>query len=487
MEVCMQANSTRFPATGNGALTIYPMLINGKTQNATASLDITNPATGESFAKVARASSEHINAAVAAAKAAQPGWAARPLKERQAALSHLADYIHSNEADIARALVMEQGKPIAEAAAEVSYAQVFIRWYAGQGLAPQTVQDDEQYRIELQYRPLGVVAGITPWNFPFLIGLYKLAPAVLLGNTFVWKPAPTTPVTALMLAPALAKIFPAGVVNIVVDNNDLGALLTAHPDIAKISFTGSTATGRKVMAASATSLKRLTLELGGNDAGIVLPDADIAKTASRVAGSAFFNAGQVCIALKRLYVHRSIYDKMCDELAQEVSSFGLGNGLEPGTRVGPLQNRKQYDKARHYLDVGRADGRIIVGGEVIDGPGYFMRPTVVRDIADGSALVDDEQFAPILPVIAYDDVEDVVARANSSEYGLGGSIWSKDEDAALALASRIDSGTIWINHHTHFGPAIPFGGAKQSGLGTEFGREGLMEFAQKSVVSLSKQ
>jgi acyl-CoA reductase-like NAD-dependent aldehyde dehydrogenase len=468
-------------------MTIYPMLINGKAVDGADSLNIINPATGESFAKVARASSDQLNAAVAAAKAAQPGWAARPLRERQAALRRLADYIHANEASLARTLVMEQGKPIAEATAEVGYAQIFIRWYAEQELAPEIIQDDEQYRIELQYRPLGVVAGITPWNFPFLIGLYKLAPAVLLGNSFVWKPAPTTPVTALMLVGGLAEIFPPGVVNIVIDNNDLGAVLTAHPDVAKISFTGSTATGRKVMVASATSLKRLTLELGGNDAGIVLPDADIEKTASRVAGSAFFNAGQVCIALKRLYVHRSIYDPMCDALTREVSSFGVGNGLERNTRVGPLQNRKQYDKARRYLDVAKADGRILVGGETIDSPGYFMRPTLVRDIADGSALVDEEQFAPILPVIVYDDVDEVIAKANASEYGLGGSIWSKDEKAAFALASRIDSGTIWINHHTHFGPTIPFGGAKQSGLGTEFGREGLLEFAQKSVVSLFRQ
>jgi acyl-CoA reductase-like NAD-dependent aldehyde dehydrogenase len=468
-------------------MTTYPMLINGQMLVGSEALNIINPATGESFAKVARASAEHIDAAVAAAKAAQPAWAARPLADRQTALTRLADYIHANEAEIARILVLEQGKPLGEATAEVGYAQIFIRWYAAQQLAPDLIQDDEQYRIQLQYRPLGVVAGITPWNFPFLIGLYKLAPAVLLGNCFVWKPAPTTPLTALMLARALADIFPPGVVNIVVDNNDLGAVLTGHPDVAKISFTGSTATGRKVMAASATSLKRLTLELGGNDAGIVLPDADIDKTASRVAGSAFFNAGQVCIALKRLYVHRSIYDKMCSALAREVSGFGVGNGLQPGVRVGPLQNRRQYDKAQHYLEVGKTDGRIVVGGEALEGPGYFMRPTVVRDISDGSALVDEEQFAPILPVIAYDNVDDVVARANASEYGLGGSIWSKDENAAFELASRIDSGTIWINHHTHFGPTIPFGGAKQSGLGTEFGREGLMEFSQKSVVSLSKQ
>jgi aldehyde dehydrogenase (NAD+) len=316
--------------------------------------------------------------------------------------------------------------------------------------------------------------------------MYKLAPAVLLGNSFIWKPAPTTPMTALLLAPVLAKLFPPGVVNIVTDQNDLGRTLTSHKDIAKISFTGSTATGRKIMAAAASSLKRLTLELGGNDAGIVLPDADIGKTAKRVVGSAFFNAGQVCIALKRLYVHSSIYEEMCAALTQEVNAIAVGDGLEQGTSMGPLQNAQQYAKAEHYLDIAARDGRIIAGGEKMDGPGYFMRPTLVRDITDGSALVDDEQFAPILPVVSFDDLDDVIARANSSDYGLGGSVWSESVEQADDVAARMDSGTVWINHHTHFGPNIPFAGAKQSGLGSEFGREGLLEFSQRTVISRAR-
>jgi aldehyde dehydrogenase (NAD+) len=467
-------------------VTDYPMLIDGKLVIGDRSLDVINPATGASFASVARASEAQMLAAIAAAKAAQKGWAATPLAERRAALLKLADHIEANLDAIARTLVMEQGKPLAEAQMEVGYAPAFIRYFCEQSLAPDVIQDDRDYLIEMHYRPLGVVAGITPWNFPLLIGIYKLAPAVLLGNSFIWKPAPTTPVTALMLAKALGEIFPAGVVGIVVDQNELGALLTGHPDIAKISFTGSTATGRRVMEAAASSLKRLTLELGGNDAGIVLPDADIRKTAQRVTGSAFFNAGQVCIALKRLYVHRSIYDEMCDALAEEVALLAVGDGLEQGTRVGPLQNAMQYEKATRYLDAAAADGRILVGGRRKEGPGYFIEPTLVRDIADGSVLVDEEQFAPILPVIAFDAIEDVIDRANASEYGLGGSVWSEDVASADAVAARMDSGTIWINHHTHFAPNIPFAGAKQSGIGSEFGREGLLEFAQRSVVSRAR-
>lgn len=463
--------------------TEFPLLINGKLVPGADALPVINPATGEPFVTVARASEAQMLEAIAAAKAAQPGWAARPLEERRAAVLKFADYIEANADRIARALVKEQGKPFEQAKAEAIYAPIFLRYFCDQDLSPEVLQDDADYRIELQYRPLGTVAGITPWNFPLLIGVYKLGPSVLMGNSFIWKPAPTTPVTALILAEALAEIFPAGVVNIVVDNNDLGSVLSSHPDVAKVSFTGSTATGKKVMTASASTLKRLTLELGGNDAGIVLPDADVRKTAQRVVGSAFSNAGQICIALKRLYVHRSIYEEMCDALVQEVSQLVVGDGLEQGTSMGPIQNAAQYAKIERYLESAAADGRILTGGRKMERPGYFVEPTVVRDIKDGAALVDEEQFAPILPVIAFDDVNDVIARANSSEYGLGGSVWSEDAAAADAVASQINSGTVWINHHTHFGPHIPFAGAKQSGLGSEFGKDGLLEFSQKTVVS----
>lgn len=465
----------------------HQMLIDGAFADGVEAMDVINPATGSSFTTVARASEADMLRAIAAAKAAQPGWAATPLAERQAGLVRLADAIDANATELARTLVMEQGKPLEQAQAETTFAAIFIRHFAATSLEPETVQDDAAYHIQAHYRPLGVVAGITPWNFPLLIGCYKLAPALLLGNTFIWKAAPTTPVTALLIAKLAKDIFPAGVVNVLVDRNDLGPVLTAHPDIAKISFTGSTPTGRKVMEAAASSLKRLTLELGGNDAAIVLPDADVAKTAQRVAGSAFFNAGQVCIALKRLYVHRSIYEEMCDALATEVAQLALGDGLEQGTRVGPLQNAQQFEKAKTYLAAAHADGKVIAGGNARDGGGYFIEPTLVRDIEDGSRLVDEEQFAPILPVIAYDDPSDVIARANATEYGLGGSVWSEDVEKALDVANRMETGTVWINHHTHFGPHIPFGGAKQSGLGVEFGKEGLTEFAQRTVVSVSRQ
>ncbi|HKY83123.1 MAG TPA: aldehyde dehydrogenase family protein [Sphingobium sp.] len=463
----------------------YKMLIDGALVDGPVTLDVVNPATGAPWTSVPRATPEQARQAVAAAKRAQPAWAALPVERRQQALRALADAIEADADAFTRAIVQEQGKPSAEAGLEVVHTCLFLRAFADMALEPELVQDDEAYRIEVHYRALGVVAGITPWNFPLLIAAYKLAPALLLGNSFILKPAPTTPVSALLLGRAAAPLVPPGVVNVLIDENDLGSLLSAHPDVQKVSFTGSTATGRKVMAAAADTLKRLTLELGGNDAAIVLEDADVERIAPGIFGSAFFNAGQVCIAIKRVYAHRSIYDALSARLAELAKTAVLGDGLEQGVTVGPLQNAQQYAKARHYMEIARRDGKVIAGGGFPEGVGFFVEPTVVRDIAADSPLVTEEQFAPILPILPFDDLDSVVADVNAGEYGLGGSIWSSDETRASALAQRLKSGTVWINHHLHFAPHVPFPGAKQSGLGVEFGRDGLTEFAQMSVVSIA--
>ena len=468
-------------------MTDFRLLIDGNMVDGAETLDVVNPATGQVIAKVPRATSEQAKQAIAAAKSAQPGWAATPLEERRAMLHKLADAIDARAEEVARALVQEQGKPLADAAAETGYAAIFIRFFADMEMPVEVVQDDEAYSIEVHHKPLGVVAGITPWNFPFLIPAYKLAPALIVGNTFILKPAPTTPLCALILGEIAAEIFPAGVVNVLVDDNDIGPLLTTHPDIAKVSFTGSTQTGQKIMQSSADTLKRLTLELGGNDAGIVLDDADIPAAAKGIVASAFGNAGQICIALKRLYVPSSLYEDMCKALVAEVEQLAVGDGLQQGTTMGPMQNKAQYDKARHYMDIARRDGRVLTGGEMPEGDGLFVQPTVVGDIEDGSPLVDEEQFSPILTVIKYEDgdLDSVIGKVNASKYGLGGSVWSTNVDRAKEIAQRIESGTVWINHATHFGPHIPFGGAKQSGIGSEFGKDGLTEFAQKSVISVA--
>ncbi|MFC4595737.1 aldehyde dehydrogenase family protein [Sphingobium tyrosinilyticum] len=465
--------------------TSHKLLIDGKLVDGEETLDVINPATGDIFCTVPRASTAQAEAAIAAAKRAHPGWAATPVAERGALLSKFADAIAARTEELARVLVQEQGKPLAQAMGEVGYAAFFVRHFAKQELKPQVLQDDAAYHIEVHHKPLGVVAGITPWNFPFLMPIGKIAPALITGNCFILKPAPTTPVVSLLIGEIAAEIFPAGVFSVLVDNNDLGPLLTSHPDVAKVSFTGSTPTGRKIMQSAASTLKRLTLELGGNDAAIVLDDADVEKAAKGIAGAAFMNAGQVCIAVKRAYVHDAVYDAMCEALAKAARDMHPGNGLEQGVTMGPIQNRTQFEKAKQYLNVARRDGTVIAGGKAQDGKGYFIEPTVVRDITDGSPLVDEEQFSPILPVIRFDDLDAVIATANASEFGLGGSVWSTNIERATDIAQRIESGTVWVNHASHLTPAIPFGGAKQSGLGVEYGQEGLEEYTQKSVISIA--
>jgi aldehyde dehydrogenase (NAD+) len=462
------------------------LLINGNLVDGHRSADVINPALGKAFATVGLASESQADAAVAAAKAAFPGWAATPLAQRQMAVSRYADAIRDNAKILASTLTQEQGKPLVEAAAEVKYTEIFLRYFAQSGFESELLQDDDDYRIEMIHKPLGPVVGITPWNLPLLIGANKIGPAVVTGNTVILKPAPTTPLTSLMLGTLAQNIFPPGVVNVITDANDLGERLSRHPDVAKITFTGSTATGKKVAQSAANSFKRLTLELGGNDAGIVLDDINVNAVAAKILGGSFMNAGQVCIALKRLYVPANKYDEMCDALAGLAEKTALGNGLDEGIKMGPLQNSMQFDKAKRYLDIASRDGRVMTGGKVREGSGYFVEPTIVRDISDGSALVDEEQFAPILPIIKYNKVDDVIKLANKSNYGLGGSVWSDDIEHAKSVAARIETGTVWINHHLHFSPNIPFCGAKESGIGVEFGREGLSEFTQPSVVSISK-
>ncbi len=464
----------------------YKMLIGGRLVDGDHEMDVINPATEEVFATVARASERQADEAIEAAATAFPAWAEVPMAERQAKVAELADAIAADADTFARALTQEQGKPLAEAQGELAWTDGYLRHYATLEIAERTIQDDASGLIQVRRKPLGVVAGIIAWNFPLLVACWKIGPAVIAGNTIVLKPAPTTPVTALMLGELCQKIFPPGVVNIIVDANDLGGYLTADPRIAKVGFTGSTATGKKIMASAADGLKRLTLELGGNDPGIVLGDVDVRATAQGIFNAAFLNCGQVCLAIKRAYVHDSIYDAMCEELARLAEAAVVDDGLAQGAQIGPIQNKAQYEKVKAFLDRARADGTIVAGGEVMDRAGYFLRPTIVRDVTDGDQIVDEEQFGPILPVIRFSDVDDVVARANASPYGLGASVWSRDVDRALAVAERIESGSVWVNQHVAIGPHIPMAGVKSSGLGVEQAEEGLAEYTQLSVINVAR-
>ena len=464
----------------------YKLLINGQMVDGELSMDVINPATEEKLADCPRASESQLNAAVAAAKAAFPAWSKTSIDERKAAVLKIADVVEANAAELAQLLTKEQGKPIEDATVEVYGMAAFCRYFTSLDLPVEVLEDSEGRRVEVHRNPLGVVGAIVPWNFPLILMAFKLPPALIAGNTLVIKPAPTTPLSTLRIAELIQDILPAGVINFITDANDLGAPMTAHPDVRKISFTGSTETGAKVMAGAAGLLKRITLELGGNDAGIVLDDVDPKETAQKLFDSAFQNSGQVCIAMKRLYVHENIYDEVCEELASIANDTVIGDGLEQGTKLGPLNNKMQYDKVKALIEEAKQDGKVIAGGEFPDKPGYFIRPTIVRDIKEGSRLVDEEQFGPVLPVMSFADESEAVERANASAWGLGGSVWSASPERAYALAEQMDSGTVWINKHAELDPTIPFGGAKMSGLGNELGQEGLQEFTQQKIINIAK-
>ena len=462
----------------------YKMLIGGRLEDGDMTMDVINPATEEVLAKCPRASKGQMEQAIAAAKAAFPAWSKTPVAERKQKLLAIADAIEKNGNDLARLLTQEQGKPLADAMGDVFGCAAFIKYFTSLDLPVVEMKEIEGSRVELHRRPLGVIGAILPWNFPVLLMAFKISPALLAGNTVVVKPAPTTPLTTLKIGALIKDILPPGVINFVADANDLGSVLAGHPDVRKISFTGSTATGKKVMASAADTLKRITLELGGNDAAIVLGDVKPSEVAPKLFAGAFANNGQVCIAVKRAYVHESIYDEMCDELAKCAREAVVGDGLQQGVTLGPLQNKMQYEKVKEILEDAKKHGKVIAGGVVPDQPGYFIQPTIVRDIKDGTRLVDEEQFGPVLPVIKFSDAEDALDRANNSSYGLGGSVWTNDLDRAYALATRMNTGSVWVNKHADVAPNIPFGGAKQSGLGTELGEIGLEEFTQLHVINM---
>jgi acyl-CoA reductase-like NAD-dependent aldehyde dehydrogenase len=464
----------------------FKLLIDGKLEDGDAVMNVINPANEEVLAECPRASKAQLDKAVAAAKRAFPAWAAKPMDERRAALNAMADAIQGDLENLARILTQEQGKPLADAMGEVFGAAAFFRYFASLDLPEKVIEDSPSRKVVSRRRPLGVVGAIVPWNFPLILMAFKVPAALLAGNTVILKPAATTPLSTLRIAELVKDLLPPGVLNVIADANDLGGAITAHPDIRKVSFTGSTETGKKVMAGAAEALKRVTLELGGNDAAIVLEGVDPTETAGKIFAGAFQNSGQVCIAIKRAYVHESVYDAMCDELARLADAAVMGDGLQQGVTVGPLQNKTQYEKVLGYIDSARKDGKIIAGGAPHEGKGYFIRPTIVRDITDGARLVDEEQFGPVLPVIRIKDGEDALSRANASPYGLGGSIWSKDLDRAMELAGRMDTGTVWINKHADLAPNIPFGGAKMSGVGIELGEEGLAEFTQMHVINMAR-
>jgi acyl-CoA reductase-like NAD-dependent aldehyde dehydrogenase len=465
----------------------YSLIIDGQAvAGDRGAFPVINPATEEVFAECPTASIEQLDSAVAAAQRALESWRFTSAEERRALLTAIADRIEQNAPELAELVVKEQGKPLALAQTEVGGAVVWTRAAAALELPVEIIEDSATKRIELHRKPLGVVGSITPWNWPLMIAVWHIMPALRAGNTVVVKPSSFTPFNTIRLVELINEVAPAGVVNIVTGGGGLGREMSRHPGIRKIVFTGSTPTGQDIMRNAAGNLKRLTLELGCNDAGIVLPDADVGRVAEGIFQTAFLNMGQTCAALKRLYVHDSIHDALCERLVGIAAAQKMGDGLQPGVTFGPVQNRDQYQLVCELVEDARANGgHVLTGGEPLPGPGYFYPPTIVSGVSDGIRLVDEEQFGPVLPVIRYTDVEDAIARANASENGLGGSVWSPDIEAARKVASRLECGTVWINGHAEVLPHCPFGGCKMSGFGVEFGLEGLLEYTAPQLLNIN--
>ncbi len=461
----------------------YTMTINGAAASASNTIESYNPATEEVIAHSPDASREQLEEAVDAASAAFPAWSASPVEERQALVSKIGDIIEENAEDFMRLLTLEQGKARAGAEWEIFGSVAWCREIAKQNLELEVVEEADGRRVETRRTPLGVIGGITPWNFPVLLAIWKIAPALVAGNTMVLKPSPFTPLTTLKLGELLRGVLPDGVLNIVSGGNDLGAWITQHPNIRKISFTGSTATGRKIMESASGNLKRITLELGGNDPAIVLPDVDVKETAKQLFWASFQNSAQFCVAAKRLYIHEDIYDELAHELVEYAKTVKVGDGSQQGTDLGPIQNRMQFEKLQElFADIRENGQNVLLGGEIEDVPGFFVPVTIVDNPPEDSRLVKEEPFGPVLPLLKFNDFEDVIARANDTEYGLAASVWGKDVSSAKSIAERIEAGTVWINEIHSFSPHIAFGGHKQSGIGIENSLEGLAEYTNSQTI-----
>lgn len=466
----------------------YRMLIGGKLDAGSASFDVLNPANEQVIGQAPDATPEDLDRAVAAARSAFPAWSALPIEKRREYLNAMAQAILANIDPLKRLLTSEQGKPHADAEADVGGAAFWLMGASSLDLPVVVNEDSDERYSETRRVPLGVVGAIAPWNFPMILAAFKIGPGLLAGNTMVLKPSPFTPLTTLKLGEIIKDILPAGVLNIISGGDNLGPWMTSHPDIDKVSFTGSTATGKKVMQSASATLKRVTLELGGNDPAIVMPDVDVEKVAEQLFWAAFGNNGQICIATKRMYVHKDIYEPLRDAIVAYAKTVKIGDGSEQGTRLGPINNRPQYERVLDLIRDAKEQGyTFLMGGEKSDVPGYFIPVTILDNPPENSRIVQEEQFGPVLPLLKFDNYDDVVARANATEYGLGGSIWGNDEDKAFEIAKRIQSGTVWVNEVQHLSPTAAFGGLKQSGLGVEGGEEGLLEYTNAQTLVRKKR
>ena len=469
-------------------MTDYKNLIDGKMVDNGQWLEVLNPATEQVVGRVPSCGKEELDSAVAAARRAFTQWKKTTAEERQQVVQGIAAAIKENADELYRLLTSEQGKPHAQAQQEIYGAAGLAAAQSTLTLDDVVNQDDDTRLSRTRRVPVGVVGGIVPWNFPIMMAIQKIVPALVAGCTIVLKPSPFTPLTTLRVAELIKDVVPAGTVNIITGEDTLGPLITEHPDIDKITFTGSTATGKKIMEGASGDLKRITLELGGNDASIVLPDADVQKVAEQLFWSSFSNAGQVCIAAKRIYIHEDIYDDLSKAIADYAKTVVVGDGSQQGTGVGPIQNKKQYERVLDLIQDAKDNGyKFLTGGDKDpSGTGYYVPITILDNPPEDARIVAEEQFGPVMPLMKFASVDEVIERANNSEYGLAGAVWTKDTDKGVEIAEQLETGTVWINEFMQLSPFAPFGGHKQSGFGAEYGIDGLKEFTYPQVITVKR-
>jgi acyl-CoA reductase-like NAD-dependent aldehyde dehydrogenase len=457
----------------------YEMTIGGRAVAAAGTFSVRNPATRDQLALAPECTREQLDLAMRAGQQAQPGWQADAAARRRG-LSALADAIEADLAQLALVITSEQGKPLRESRSEVQDAVSDLRYFAGLEITAEQIGGG---RVSVMRRPVGTVAAITPWNFPLGTVIAKVAPGLAAGCTMIVKPSPFTPLSALRLGELARDILPAGVLNVVGGSDEVGAWMTVHPVPRMVSFTGSIATGKRIAAGAAPDLKRVTLELGGNDPAIVLDDVNVGDVADGVYDNAFANCGQVCVAVKRVYVPERLHAEFVEALAARARSAKLGDGQHEDTDLGPLCNQMQFDRVSDLVsDARRRGAQVAAGGGPAGGPGYFFEPTVLSGVGDDCRIVAEEQFGPAIPVLPYRDLLDAVRRANDTHFGLGASVWTSDPERGAALAPSIESGTVWVNTHQAAVPGQPFGGLKWSGVGVEGGPWGLEAFTDLQVV-----
>ncbi|OOF94500.1 hypothetical protein ASPCADRAFT_507465 [Aspergillus carbonarius ITEM 5010] len=466
--------------------TFYNTINNELTTTSTTRHSL-NPATRKPNPPVPISTASDLNNAVTSARTAFKSWSKLSPSDRRAKVIAFGEAISLHAEEFADLLVQEQGKARTQATIEVNMSGTWCKQIPQLELKDEILQDTADQRVIQRFTPMGVVAGIVPWNFPLLLAVGKIAPAVYTGNCIIIKPSPFTPYCALKLGELASRIFPPGVVQVLSDDGNIGPLMTTHPGINKISFTGSTGTGKRIMRDCAETLKSVTLELGGNDPAIVCEDVDIDEVVPQIATLSFLVSAQVCMMIKRLYIHESIYDKFLSAFINFTKTLKTGNGTEPDVFFGPVQNEMQYEKVKDlFTSIQTENLKPVLGGTITDSEGYFVTPTLIDNPPDDSRVVKEEAFGPILPLMKWSDEDEVIARANDSDTGLGASVWSKDVDRAQRMGAQLESGSVWINSHFQVAPNIPFGGVKSSGIGREWGIEGLKSYTQSQMMWVNK-